>query len=261
MARSFLEQLGRSFVRSAVNQVGRDSGKVVSNYLYGDKHATPRRIVTSKSSDFVDSASILKEEIYKSSQDKSRKEYLEGEMISTIKEYLEVLYSKEEKCNGESLKTIYESMNQTGGEKYWGEDYNVIERTLKTYIYEAGYEKMNNEKPYQKYSQIKCILVSILGMIPYIGIVSTIMLLYKSHQMFENNEGVCYDKMIRVLVNVPDRRCKDGYRTEYQNKLDIIHIIPNLEEKKTNRQCGWMYLGLALLLIVIRILFMNKFFI
>ncbi len=33
------------FIRSAVNQVGRDSGKVISNAMYGDLHATPIRHV------------------------------------------------------------------------------------------------------------------------------------------------------------------------------------------------------------------------
>lgn len=38
---SFLASLAKGFVRSAVNQVGRDGGKVISNKLYGDKHSTP----------------------------------------------------------------------------------------------------------------------------------------------------------------------------------------------------------------------------
>jgi len=40
---SFLNNLAKGFVRSAVNQVGRDGGKVVSNKLYGDSHSTPIR--------------------------------------------------------------------------------------------------------------------------------------------------------------------------------------------------------------------------
>ncbi|MCD8288869.1 MAG: hypothetical protein LUC49_05785 [Prevotella sp.] len=47
MARSFFGSLARGFVRSAVNQVGRDSGRVVSNSIYGDKHAIPVRHVGS----------------------------------------------------------------------------------------------------------------------------------------------------------------------------------------------------------------------
>ncbi len=34
-----------SFIRSAVNQVGRDGGRVVSNAIYGDKHSIPVRSV------------------------------------------------------------------------------------------------------------------------------------------------------------------------------------------------------------------------
>ncbi len=39
------KNLFRSFIRSAVNQVGRDGGKVISNSLYGDRHSTPIRRV------------------------------------------------------------------------------------------------------------------------------------------------------------------------------------------------------------------------
>lgn len=45
MAQSFLTQLGKGFIRSAVNQVGRDGGKIISNQIYGNQHSTPIRIV------------------------------------------------------------------------------------------------------------------------------------------------------------------------------------------------------------------------
>ena len=38
---NFIVQLIKGFFRSAVNQVGRDGGKVISNKVYGDKHKTP----------------------------------------------------------------------------------------------------------------------------------------------------------------------------------------------------------------------------
>lgn len=41
----FLEQLAKGFVRSAVNQVGRDGGRVVSNKVYGNAHATKIQVV------------------------------------------------------------------------------------------------------------------------------------------------------------------------------------------------------------------------
>lgn len=37
----FGKDLAKGFIRSAVNQVGRDGGKVVSNNIYGNKHSTP----------------------------------------------------------------------------------------------------------------------------------------------------------------------------------------------------------------------------
>lgn len=45
---SFLSQLAKGFVRSAVNQVGRDGGKVVSNKVYKDRHSTPIRVVSNQ---------------------------------------------------------------------------------------------------------------------------------------------------------------------------------------------------------------------
>ena len=41
----FITDLGKGFIRSAVNQVGRDTGKVISNKIYGDSHSTPIRNV------------------------------------------------------------------------------------------------------------------------------------------------------------------------------------------------------------------------
>lgn len=40
---NFIVNLGKGFIRSAVNQVGRDGGRVISNKIYGDAHATPIR--------------------------------------------------------------------------------------------------------------------------------------------------------------------------------------------------------------------------
>lgn len=40
---SFFGQLVKGFMRSAVNQVGRDGGRVVSNQIYGDAHSAPIR--------------------------------------------------------------------------------------------------------------------------------------------------------------------------------------------------------------------------
>lgn len=42
----FLNSLFKGFIRSAVNQVGRDGGRVVSNKVYIDKHSIPIRNVT-----------------------------------------------------------------------------------------------------------------------------------------------------------------------------------------------------------------------
>ena len=40
---NFTEDLAKGFIRSAVNQVGRDGGKVISNSIYGNAHSTPIR--------------------------------------------------------------------------------------------------------------------------------------------------------------------------------------------------------------------------
>lgn len=43
---SFISGLAKGFIRSAVNQVGRDAGRVVSNNIYGDAHSIPHRNVS-----------------------------------------------------------------------------------------------------------------------------------------------------------------------------------------------------------------------
>ena len=40
---SFLPSLLKSFLRSALNQAGRDGGRVISNRVYGDQHSIPVR--------------------------------------------------------------------------------------------------------------------------------------------------------------------------------------------------------------------------
>lgn len=39
----YFNSLGKGFVRSAINQVGRDTGRLISNGLYGNKHSIPYR--------------------------------------------------------------------------------------------------------------------------------------------------------------------------------------------------------------------------
>lgn len=66
---SFLGNLAKGFIRSAVNQVGRDGGKVISNNVYGDKHTIPTRninnevqnFITANNSQTVDRADLLQE--------------------------------------------------------------------------------------------------------------------------------------------------------------------------------------------------------
>jgi hypothetical protein len=47
---SFLNNLLKGFIRSTVNQVGRDGGRVISNQLYGNAHASPVRVSQSQTS-------------------------------------------------------------------------------------------------------------------------------------------------------------------------------------------------------------------
>lgn len=46
---SFLKNLTKGFIRSAVNQVGRDGGRVISNKVYKGKHATPIKSTSNES--------------------------------------------------------------------------------------------------------------------------------------------------------------------------------------------------------------------
>ena len=38
---SYLNNLAKGFVKSAVNQVGREGGKVISNQIYGNVYTKP----------------------------------------------------------------------------------------------------------------------------------------------------------------------------------------------------------------------------
>lgn len=59
---NFLTNLAKGFVRSTVNQVGRDTGKIISNKIYGDAHATPIKGVSCKNGHFLDdSGNIITE--------------------------------------------------------------------------------------------------------------------------------------------------------------------------------------------------------
>lgn len=55
----FIENLAKGFVRSAVNQVGRDTGKVVSNKIYGNAHATPIKGISQSEGLYYDEGSDI----------------------------------------------------------------------------------------------------------------------------------------------------------------------------------------------------------
>src|SRR5690606_15969432 len=63
---SFLNNLAKGFVRSAVNQVGRDGGKVISNQVYGNNHSTPIRNVSNNQSQTqnIDVSTLIEEKEY-----------------------------------------------------------------------------------------------------------------------------------------------------------------------------------------------------
>ena len=63
---SFLNNLAKGFVRSAVNQVGRDGGKVISNQVYGNTHTTPVRIISINQSQIqnIDTSNLIEEKEY-----------------------------------------------------------------------------------------------------------------------------------------------------------------------------------------------------
>lgn len=59
---SFINGLAKGFVRSAVNQVGRDAGRVVSNNIYGDAHSIPHRNVSAGGAGRVSSVGQVEDE-------------------------------------------------------------------------------------------------------------------------------------------------------------------------------------------------------
>jgi hypothetical protein len=62
---SFLGSLAKGFIRSAVNQVGRDGGKVISNNVYGNAHSTPVNSFNNlPKDDLIDDTTLIKEKEY-----------------------------------------------------------------------------------------------------------------------------------------------------------------------------------------------------
>src|SRR5690606_20440406 len=63
---SFLNNLAKGLVRSAVNQVGRDGGKVISNQVYGNAHSTPIRAVSNNQTqtENINSLNLTEEKEY-----------------------------------------------------------------------------------------------------------------------------------------------------------------------------------------------------
>ena len=59
---SFINGLAKGFIRSAVNQVGRDAGRVVSNNIYGDAHSIPHRNVSAGGAGRVSSVGKVEDE-------------------------------------------------------------------------------------------------------------------------------------------------------------------------------------------------------
>lgn len=59
---SFINGLAKGFVRSAVNQVGRGAGRVVSNNIYGDAHSIPHRNVSAGGAGRVSSVGKVEDE-------------------------------------------------------------------------------------------------------------------------------------------------------------------------------------------------------
>lgn len=59
---SFINGLAKGFIRSAVNQVGRDAGRVVSNNIYGDAHSIPHRNVSAGGAGRVSSVGKVENE-------------------------------------------------------------------------------------------------------------------------------------------------------------------------------------------------------
>jgi len=83
---SFIQNLAKGFVRSAVNQVGRDGGKVISNKVYKDSHSTPIRVVGSSNTE------INSEPADYSSSVNSREDFKEAGYKAELLESNVVLY-------------------------------------------------------------------------------------------------------------------------------------------------------------------------
>lgn len=96
-----------SFIKSAINQVGRDMGKVVSNQIFKDTHSTPYRI-TGSSSD----SNSSKRRVYKSDFEKAisfQTGHRANTLISKISAVYTVLKNEAAEYLADGYLDIYES--------------------------------------------------------------------------------------------------------------------------------------------------------
>ena len=129
-----IEELGKSFIRSAVNQIGRDAGKVVSNQVYGDAHSTPHRVVGNKKiidNEYIDT--IAKSEFTEKEEPHSTfgmvVRIVLASMFTFLGGILLIVYGRKKKSNAsltavykyESVPTYEEDRRYKSGKRYAGD--------------------------------------------------------------------------------------------------------------------------------------------
>lgn len=201
---SFLGSLAKGFIRSAVNQVGRDGGKVVSNNVYGNSHSTPINSFGNVSHENIEeNTSLLKEKEYPLI--KIIYAIILSVFVPIIGSFI-VLYRAFVNLKAKQM-TMYKLENQgvyssdrrfTNGQRYEGN------KTVKVPIKVDITEK---EKKVKTFKGISYLIVSIGVLIMYFT-------LYKNGEFEKGNE-----KSIESEIIKPN------------NFTDVIYKIPESEYK------------------------------
>ena len=209
---SFLENLAKGFIRSAVNQVGRDGGKVVSNNVYGNSHSTPVNSLGNVSlENFEDNSNLIKDKEYPLI--KIIYAIILSVFVPVIGSFI-VLYRAFVNLKAKQM-TMYELKNQgvyssdrrfTGGKRYEGS--KIVKVPVKIDISEQ-------EKKIKTFKGISYLIVAI-------GVLLMYFTFYingeyqKENEKTDKNENISPNNFTEFIYKIPD--------SEYKYSIKITSI-------------------------------------
>lgn len=224
---SFLGSLAKGFIRSAVNQVGRDGGKVVSNNVYGNSHSTPINSFGNVSQEnFEENSNLIKEKEYPLI--KIIYAIILSVFIPVIGSFI-VLYRAFVNLKAKQM-TMYELQNQgvyssdrrfTSGQRYEGS--KTVKIPVKIDITEQ-------EKKVKTFKGISYLIISIGALIMYF-------VFYKNGEFEKNNEKSVESEILKpnnfndFIYKIPDSEYKYSIKITNIETVNIKNAFSIKEDK------------------------------